>query len=93
MNLADMTQESIGGFAEELGKIEIKQIEIPKFSIPNWPKDIVARGLLGKRNYCVPALGNNNLLEWRGQTQNLIPYKQQGGNKIRFSRPLWKTCI
>jgi len=85
MNLADMTQESIGGFAEELGKIEIKQIEIPKFSIPNWPKDIVARGLLGKRNYCVPALGNNNLPEWRtGRHKISFHINNKGAIKFDF---------
>lgn len=65
MNLADLTQVSVRDFAEELGKIEIKKIEIPKFSIPNWPKDVAVSGHLGKRDYCIPVQGSDNLLAWK----------------------------
>lgn len=71
MNLADLTQVSVKDFAEELGKVEIKKIEIPKFFIPNWPKGVVVSGHLGKKDYCVPVLESTNLLGWKTDRQGI----------------------
>ena len=65
MNLADITQVSVRDFAEELGKVEIKQVIIPVFLIPNWPKEVVLKGHLGRKDYCVPILDDNGLLTWK----------------------------
>lgn len=56
---------SIRDIAEELTKLEVKELEIPKFAIPNWPPGVVVKGQLGKRDYRVPVLQGNNLLKWR----------------------------
>ena len=84
MNLSDMTQVSVRDFIEELGKVEIKQIEIPKFSIPNWPKDVVVQGHLGKRDYCVPIPDNNDLLGWRTGRHG-ISFGINGKGAIQFN--------
>ena len=83
MNLTDLTQVSVGDFAEELGKVEIKQMEIPKFSIPNWPKDVVVSGCLGKRDYCVPVLEKNELLGWQ-TGRHRISFYIKGNGAICF---------
>jgi len=35
MNLTDLVPKDIRGFAEELTKLEIREVEIPKLCIPN----------------------------------------------------------
>lgn len=42
---------SVREFAKELEQLSIKETEIPKLVIPNWPKGFSAQINLGKRNY------------------------------------------
>ena len=65
MDLTSLTSMSVRDIAEELTKLEIKELEIPKFAIPNWPPGVAVRGHLGKRDYRVLILQENNLLKWR----------------------------
>lgn len=44
--------------------LEIKNTDVPKFTMPYWPKGVLINGYLGKRDYRVPSLQDNGLLSW-----------------------------
>lgn len=45
--------------------LEIKDIHVPKFTMPYWPKGVSINGYLGKRDYRAPSLQDNGLLSWK----------------------------
>ena len=52
MDLAGLTSMDIRSFTEELTKLEIREVEIPKFYIPNWPEAAGSLDVnLGKRRF------------------------------------------
>lgn len=53
--------------------LEIHNANIPKFTVPYWPKGVLISGYLGKRDYSVPSLQDSGLLSW-----------QTGRHKISF---------
>ncbi len=65
MDLISLPSMSVRDIAEELTRLEVEELEIPKFAIPNWPSGVVVSGNLGKRDYRVPVLQGNNLLQWK----------------------------
>ena len=64
MELTSLTQMNLKGFAEELEKLEIKEVEIPKLYIPNWPKAAKRVEIkLGRREFLFPTpISNTGLL-------------------------------
>ena len=90
---------SVGDIAEELTKLEVKEMEIPIFVIPNWPKDFDMRGQLGKRDYRVPVLQNvdSGLLKWHiGRNKISFLVSKDGSIRFKFhgfSRPTFDYGI
>lgn len=85
MDLTSLTSMSVGGIVEELIKLKLegKELEIPKFVIPNWPSGVVVHGYLGRRDYRVPVLQENNLLKWR-TGRHKISFRVTGEGVIGF---------
>lgn len=57
----------------QMKSLEIKNTDIPKFTMPYWPKGVLVNGYLGKRGYRAPSLQDSGLLSW-----------QTGRHKISF---------
>lgn len=53
------------GSTDAIKDLAIQDIEVPKFYIPNWPKNCTVNGDLGRRKYRVPAIQKNGLLAWK----------------------------
>lgn len=56
---------------DQIRELEIKDVDIPKFTMPYWPKGVLIHGYLGKRDYRVPALQRNGLLSWSTGRQKI----------------------
>lgn len=85
MDLTSLTSISVRDIAEELTKLEVKEVEIPIFSISNWPKDFDVSDQLGKKDYHVPVLqdGGGSLLKWH-IGRNKISFQVHKDGSIRF---------
>ena len=98
MDLTDTLQASIGDLAEELKKVGIKDIQLPAFFIPNWPKGVFLKGYLGKRDYCVPVLGSDNLMGWHTGRHGISFWIERDGEigfefHGLFGRPVFDEMI
>lgn len=85
MDLTNLISMSLRDIAEELTKFEVKEVKVPIFNIPNWPKDFDISGQLGKRDYRVPVLhdSSSGLLEWY-ISRNKISFRISKDGSIRF---------
>ena len=80
MDLNQQTQVSIGRLAEDLAGIEVEKISIPKFGIPNWPKDVTVEFKLGKVAYTVPLCGDDGLLYLKTGTHRIFCRVNRNGS-------------
>lgn len=49
----------------QMKDLEIKNTDVPKFTMPYWPKGVLINGYLGKKDYRAPSLQDNGLLSWQ----------------------------
>ena len=94
MNLTDLVPSNVRGFAEEITKLEIREIEVPKFYLPNWPKaagEVVIK--LGKKDYVYPEkadqTGMLRLVNKRHQLQFTISSTSTRIDFGGFRHPVW----
>lgn len=96
MDLTDLTSMSVRDIAEELTKLEIKEVEVPKnLKLPNWP--LAAGELsvkLGKRDYVYPTKAEMTSMLRLVRKSHRITFKirSNGTFQVHFSgwrRPMW----
>lgn len=46
--------DKLKGFLEKVSELNIEEIELPEFYIPNWPKEAEVRVSLGRREFLLP---------------------------------------
>ena len=63
--------------------LEIKDTNIPKFTMPYWPQGVLISGYLGRRDYNVPSLQNSGLLSWN-EGKHKISFLVDVKGAIRF---------
>jgi len=81
-NLTRMDLMDLKGFAEELTKLEIKEVEIPKLYIPNWPKAAKRVEIkLDRREFLFPTpINNTGLLMLVPKRKHLTFWFFENGN-------------
>lgn len=96
MDLTDLTSMSVRDIAEELTKLEIKEVEVPKnLKLPNWPLAVGELDVkLGKRDYVYPIKAEMTGMLRLVRKNHLIIFKilADGTFQVHFSgwrKPMW----
>ena len=75
--------DSVMDLVDQIKELQIDSTDVPKFTVPYWPKGLLINGYLGKRDYRVPTLRESGMLSWK-VGRNKISFLVDVKGAIRF---------
>ena len=86
--------DSVTDLVDQIKELQIDSTDVPKFTVPYWPKGLLINGYLGKRDYRVPTLRESGLLSWKvGRNKISFLVDVKGAIRFDFQGPFkgWRS--